>query len=127
MSWNLDSYAPETEGLQAEREIFEDLIRSETEPHDGCEGCGATGRKLYHNEQQGIALCEPCDLAAEVQPVKFKRLRSGAWGITGAASYLQEGEQVVVDKRGGERTTVRVGRVLWSDSEQNRAIATIAR
>ena len=31
MQWSFDSQAPESEAVQAEREIFEDLMRSEAE------------------------------------------------------------------------------------------------
>lgn len=129
MSWDLNSYAPESEALQAERETWEAIVANETStvrPLDACDSCGARA-ELFHNERTGLSFCEACDLASEVQPVRFKRLRSGAWGLSGPASYLREGEQVVVEKRGGTRDTVRVGRVLWADNAQNKAIATIAR
>lgn len=132
--WDINDIAPESEAVQAEREIFEDLVRTEAEPPsyrvqrdpDGCDECGKVA-DLYHNDRLGLALCERCDIAAdeEAVPVTWKRLRSGGWGVTGPSAVLIEGTDVVVTKRDGTTKIARVGRVLWSGD--GRAIATTRR
>jgi hypothetical protein len=128
--------APESEAVQAEREIMEDLVRSEQEPPkatatlagdrqstDGCDGCGKVA-DLFHNEATGLSFCESCDAAADTGTVTWKKLRNGAWGVTGPAVLLRQGEQVVVTKRSGETQVKTVRRVLWMGT--NRAGEAIA-
>lgn len=84
--WDLnDITAPEPEAVLAEREIVEAIVANETRVLDNPE-----------------------------QPVRFKRLRNGTWGISGPAALLVDGAIVVVSRRDGSTTTVVVGRMLWS-------------
>jgi hypothetical protein len=129
--------APASEAVQAEREIFEDLMRSEQEPPkatatlagdrqstDGCDGCGKVA-DLFHNEATGLAFCEACDMAAEM-PVTWKHLRSGGWGVIGPASVLVEGCNVPVTKRSGEVQQKAVRRVLWTGTDREGREISIA-
>ena len=52
------------------------------------------------------------------------RLKTGEWGLRGSPQVLRPGAAVVVTRRNGERQTVTVGRILWSDATI--AIATVA-
>ena len=108
--------------------------RVETAGRDECDNCHYSGSDLFHNEVTGLSLCERCDAVAtdavETQPVTWKRLRNGAWGVTGPAALLVQGAQVVVTKRSGATQVKRVSRVLWSGTDrQGReiSIATVGR
>ena len=151
MQWSFDNQAPESEAVQAEREIFEDLMRSEAEWEYENRFTPAASEAEAHLEwhrNAGVPLGTPgcpwdachdddgydayqAEIAAEtpVSPsqgtVRFKRLKSGAWGLTGPDDLLQPGTVVAVAKRGGTSSTVTVGRVLWSGD--GKAICTIAR
>jgi hypothetical protein len=149
--WDLND-TPESEAVQAEREIVEEIVRNDVTPTcdhfaeqqreiakarlavkpsitpanpdwDVCEGCGKTAM-LYHNERTGLAFCEACDQATD-QAVSFKRLRSGGWGLAGPSALLVADAEVVVTKKDGTTDVKRVGRVLWSGD--GKAIATIRR
>ena|SRR5262245_41497281 len=132
--------------LANEREMFDVIAAAEySAPRDTvtvtakrapaaneCEHCYRV-TDLFHNEATGLALCEACDMATDEPPVevtaqpvvKFKKLRNGAWGVTGPDDILLPGWRVSVTKRNGAVTVVTVKRVLWSDGDK--AIATIAR
>lgn len=123
MTWNLnDINPPESEAVQAEREIVEAIVAN-LPAADECDRCRAKA-ELYHDEASGLALCDSCSTAADI-PTHFKRLRNRAWGVTGPSALVREGETVTVTKRDGTSTTVTVGRVLWSD--ESKAIATITK
>lgn len=145
MSWDFnDIETPESEAVQAEREIVEEIVRNERQVQTiadapcppehldpGAHGCDRCGKvtDLFHNERTGLSLCERCDIEADEQPatgtVRFKRLRNGAWGITGPSTLLVPDTLVAVTKRDGSSTTVRVSRVLWSGD--GKAICTTRR
>ena len=55
----------------------------------------------------------------------WTRLKNGDWGLRGSPQVLRPGAAVVVTRRNGERQTVTVGRILWSDATT--AIATVQR
>jgi hypothetical protein len=101
-------------------------------PDNACDRCGREG-ELYHNEATGLALCDGCDrITDEVEAVlappaivTFKRLKTGAWGVTGPARLLVADAEIAVTKKSGETTTVTVGRVLWTGD--GKTIATIRR
>lgn len=126
MSWNLDSYAPATEAEQAEREIVEEIVRNErptrtVSPYDdradiGCGGC---------DNDEHCGGCGCCTTPVCTTPVRFKRLRSGAWGVCGPSALLQPGATVDVEKRNGDVDAVVVGTVVWAND--TRAYATIRR
>jgi hypothetical protein len=140
--WEIDDInTPESEAVQAERETWEAIVANDVEhvvspttgvALDECDRCGKR-RELFHNEATGLALCDECDritdeveaLVPVEQTVRFKKLRNGAWGVTGPSALLREGEIVAVTKRNGSTTTVRVGRVLWSGD--GKAICTTRR
>lgn len=157
-----DSGAPESEALQSEREIFEDIARTlpvrrsqataeaalqarvasrdrgrgalgldgrvATAGRDQCDNCHQVDADLSYNEATGLSLCEGCDqvatsaIEAPAATATWKRLRNGAWGLSGPSALLQPGARVTVVKRNGDEQTVTVGRVLWSDN--NKALAT---
>lgn len=109
--WDInDIAAPDSEAVQAEREIVEEIVRNEptvvSTPTSGRHGHPGPG-------------------AVPDGAVTFKRLRNGAWGITGPAALLVEGTDVAVTKRDGDTTVTTVSRVLWSG--EGRSIASIKR
>jgi hypothetical protein len=147
VTWSLDDInPPESEALQAEREMWDAIATPSTasvkedsvarhmgknwtaEQHvadNHCDRCTTEG-ELYHDEASGLALCDSCTTAAAQDvPTRFKRLRNRAWGVSGPSALLQEGATIDVTKRDGTTTTVTVGRVLWSD--ESKAIATISK
>jgi|SRR5215471_6940823 len=132
--WDINDAA-----LDNEREMVDAIVRQDV-ASDECDRCGKR-RELFHNERTGLALCEACDrITDEVEelldpapvtmPVTWKRLRNGAWGVTGPADLLVSGAQVVVTKRDGTTKLARIGRVLWSGTNREGepvAIATTRR
>lgn len=144
MSWDISSYNGQPEGLQAD-DVERDILATATStglPLDACEQCGRRA-ELFHNERLGIALCDRCDMAAdldaaaeavretervretETEPVTYTHLRVGGWGLRGPVTLMVEGDTVVVSKRDGTHKAERVGRILWSNDHL--AIARIAR
>ena len=67
-----------------------------------------------------LAAAEP-----ELEPITWKRLRSGAWGIAGPAASITLNAVVTVTKRNGTTKEVRVARILWSGD--GKTIATVGR
>lgn len=47
-------------------------------------------------------------------PIRFTKLRSGAWGIRGLEREVVEGATVTVHRRDGSTSVVTVDRVIWS-------------
>lgn len=134
--WDLnDIDTPESESVQAEREIWEAEPPADA---DDCDRCGKR-RELYHNEATGLALCDDCDRTTDqveallsppetvaeavLAPIRWKRLRNGAWGVTGPDTLVREGAIVSVEKRDGSTSTATVSRVLWSGD--GKAIASV--
>lgn len=102
--WDInDISSDESYALQAEREVWADLQRSEQEP----------------------PVAAPAPPSAPTVTVRFKRLRDGSWGLSGPETLLREGEGVVVSKRDGSTDVISVGAVLWSGD--GKAISRIAR
>jgi len=143
--WDLnDINAPESEALQSEREIHEDIARLENaraefkrvqdHPFAGDPGDGDRLSDEIDDLEQRLpdhvvfvvqpeAIIEAAE--RDEQPVRFKRLRNNAWGITGPSALLREGADVAVTKRDGTTTTATVSRVLWAGD--GKAICSIRR
>jgi hypothetical protein len=75
--------------------------------------------------QTAPAAPESTNVTVEVsnQPVTFKRLYSGVWGISGPG--LKTGETVTVLKRDGSTTDVVVGDLIGKPSKQGLVLARI--
>jgi hypothetical protein len=106
--WDLnDLNAPESEAVQSEREIVEDIVRNEP----------------THYTIPAQAIIEAAE--PDTGLVHFKRLRNNAWGIIGPSALLREGVDVAVTKRDGTATMATVSRVIWSGD--GKAICSIRR
>lgn len=121
---------------QCKRDVGDTLSHNERTGLALCESCDlateAEARPSLHDrlnaeaerqaERDTARYVEVRDGTSE-RPVTFKRLRSGAWGVTGPDVLLRSGSEIAVTKRNGSTSTVTVGSVLWSGD--GRAIATI--
>lgn len=56
--------------------------------------------------------------------ITYAKLQSGDWGLKGSSTELSPNAWVIVERKGGSRSRVQVGRVIWTG--QGVALATIA-
>jgi len=56
---------------------------------------------------------EPAPEPAQLPLARWKRLRSGAWGLS-VLGAVRHGDEVIVTKRDGAQQSARVDVVLWS-------------
>lgn len=56
--------------------------------------------------------------------ITWTKLRSGAWGIKGAADAITEGATVTVTRKDGTEKAATVAKVVWTDGQA--AIAAVA-
>lgn len=133
--WDIND-APQPEAVQAEQEIWSEIVKNDVAPSSDNfvdqQRDIIAARPNLHDRLHREALAQADrDTAAYVErrdgtgTVTFKRLRTGAWGITGPSALVVEGQQVNVSKRDGSVTLVTVGRVLWNGD--GKAIAATRR
>ncbi len=130
--WDLnDVNPPESEAVQAEREIVEDIVRNEVEapiaygPPNLHDQLHAAAQREAERDTAAYVARRDGEVADQVGEVRFKRLRNGAWGVTGPSRLLVTGQLVNVTKRDGSVTLVTVGKVVWSGD--GKAIAATRR
>ena len=54
---------------------------------------------------------------ATTPKIRWKKLRSGSWGIIGPVDEVVTGKVVMVTARDGRQTLVHVDKVLWNNEE----------
>lgn len=57
---------------------------------------------------------------------KFKKLKSGAWGVRVTGAHVRAGQSIPVTRRDGHRTQVIVSRVLWQGDHDGQPAALVS-